>query len=333
MSDFDAELSRQQTEWRVGNIDDTRHGWQNGVQRPWILDKSVWRLGLWAGIRETLPAYIDGVIERHQGSHNLKSSWILCANLYFPFRSKSQDLLAGFLRERVDPSIVSVEDVSLEHEEEKPLDPKSLLGEPATGKRGANQTSPDVAFTVKLADGRAGLLLTESKLSEHSFYSCSGRKADVGNPDSSRCMDWPAVLSDTASHCWQMKWEEPGRPNRRYWEHLAPSDEARRQLNRCPAATAGYQLFRQQALAEAIAKHSHYGLVASCVAYDGRNEDLISCLRTTGIDDFSKGWATLFKGQARFVAWTHQDWVSYIRVHGGAAWQDWLDYLHSRYGY
>jgi hypothetical protein len=77
-------------------------------------------------------------------------------------------LLAGFPCARVSPHIRAVVGVELEHAEPAPLDPQTLLGEPGSGKRGANQTSSDVAFIVTTERGR-GLILTENKLSEHHF--------------------------------------------------------------------------------------------------------------------------------------------------------------------
>jgi len=337
MSDFNADIGDRHAAWRLTHITDQRQGEQNGVRRPWILPAELWEEGLWPGIRASLPAYIgqEGAkVEKHKGAHNLKSSWILCANLYFPFRQASGlGLLAGFLRTQVSPEIRSVERVELEYAEEPPLDPQSLLGEPEGGKRGANQTSPDVAFVVGTEAGR-GLILTENKLAEHSFYPCSGRKAGVDNPDTSRCLNWPKVRDDPRGQCWQMQWERDGRPNRRYWEFIRLSEHGKRAFTRCPAATAGYQLFRQQALAEAIAGNGQYELVASCVAYDARNEDLIHSLRQTGVDNFATGWEELLDGRARFAAWTHQEWVSWVRAHDDAEeWTDWLAYVEVRYGY
>lgn len=105
-------------------------------------------------------------------------------------------------------------------------------------------------------------------------------------------------------------------------------------MKRCAAATAGYQLFRQQALAEGIANSGRYSLVASTVAFDERNTSLKGCLRTTGIDDFQTGWGKLFDGKALFKTWTHQQWVKFVRdnqVNGEL--DDWLNYLNKRYNY
>jgi hypothetical protein len=333
MSDFDKYVQKQQVSWRIKNIDNPQYGIQNGKMRAWILPKELWEEGLWPGIRSgstnSLPDYLKkNNVEKHDGVHNLKSSWILCANLYFPFQQDTE-MLAGFLKEKVCPLIKSVEKVELEYAEKAPLDPPSLLGEPDTGKRGKNQTSPDVAFIVN--DGQ-GLILTENKFTEHSFYECSGRKYD--NPDPSRCLDFKSLYSDLEKNCNQLRWAIEGRPNRMYWTHLRISEKGRETLTRCPAAISGCQLFRQQALSEGIAKSGKYEFVISCVAYDSRNETLIECMSPAGIDDFTKDWACLFEGKANFATFTHQEWVNWVCKNDGEGhWREWLKYIVERYGY
>lgn len=331
---FDRWMADYQVAWRRRHVADQRHGTQNGLSRPWILPVNLWEQGLWPGIRDSLPAYLDAHdVQKHLGVHNLKSSWMLCANLYFPFgRPEGREILASFLRQYVSPRIEAVEAVELEYEEKPPLDPQTLLGEPQGGQRGAKQTSPDVAFVVRTATGK-GLMLTENKLVEHSFYSCSGRSADVQNPDKNRCLDWAKVQSDLSGQCWQLQWSKGLRKNRRYWKYIRLSERGRRALRWCPAATAGYQLFRQQALAEAIAESGRYDLVVSSAAYDARNEDLIHCMHSTGVDDFTAGWGPLFEGTAQFATFTHQQWVAWVRARdAGGRWRDWLSYVQSRYG-
>ena len=205
-------------------------------------------------------------------------------------------------------------------------------GEPQ-GKRGANQTSPDIAFIVTLKTGGRGLILTENKFTEHSFYPCSGRKKKYGNPDPGRCLDAQAVIQNPAAQCYLLNWETGRRKNRRYWQYLNISRSGRHTLQQCPAAE-GYQLFRQQALAEAIAQSGAYALVVSAVAYDARNTALTQSMRKAGIDNFSTDWAALFDGQARFASFTHQDWVHWVRTHDESGqWVDWLDWVAERYGY
>lgn len=337
MNTFDQEITRHEVQWRRANLRSLEPGYQNGRPYPWILPRHLWEEGLWPGMRSgslhSLPAYLAANrIGRHAGAHNLKSSWVLCANLYFPFgRPEGLGILAGFLRAHVSPQIESVEGVELEFALPSPLDPQTLLGEPQGGQRGANQTSPDVAFLVRTTTG-VGLVLTENKLVEHSFYQCSGRKPSVKNRDSGRCLDWPKVQADPASQCWQLQWSTDKRENRRYWDYIRLSEHGRRALRWCPAATSGYQLFRQQALVEAIAQNGLYDLVVSCVAYDARNEDLIHSLRSTGVDNFATGWGPLFEGRAQFATFTHQEWVAWVRAHDTSGkWASWLSYVQARY--
>jgi len=101
------------------------------------------------------------------------------------------------------------------------------------------------------------------------------------------------------------------------------------------SCAAGYQLFRQQALAEALLNsRRNYEFVISSVAYDANNEALRSCLKTTGVPDFETTWGELFDGRAGFKVWHHQDWVNWVATHGsGGEWDNWLDWVKNRYGY
>ena len=210
------------------------------------------------------------------------------------------------------------------------LHPAKLLGE-MDGGRGSGQTSPDVAFIVKTKDGK-GLVLTECKYTEHSFYGCSARKIvkkakRINNKDPKRCLK-KVPDCDYSSVCHQTVW------GRKYLSLLEISEFGKSDLKRCPAATSGYQLLRQQALAEGIAQSGRYTLVASMVAFDGRNADLKRCLRTTGLDDFQTDWGKLFEGKAMFKTWTHQEWVQFVRDNQkNGEFDGWLDYLNKRYGY
>jgi len=337
MRNFDKYVQDLQIDWRLNKLTSQKPGWQNKKEYPWILPRTEWEQGLWSNIQSgkshSLPAYLsEKRIQKHDGVHNLKSSWVLCANLYFPFQ-RDQEMLAGFLKSSILSSIERIDAIELEYAEEWPLDPTTLLGEPK-GQRGKNQTSPDVAFLVTLTDGYKGLILTESKFTEHSFYACSGRDRQYGNPDAKRCMNFKTLSRDFAGQCYMTQWALGRRTNRKYWDYIHFSDEAYQSLRRCPAANAGYQLFRQQALAEAIAQKGSYEAVVSCVAYDDRNESLTGCLRSTGIIDFTKDWGHLFSGKTKFACFTHQQWVRWVQQNDFKnKWQDWLNYVKKRYGF
>jgi hypothetical protein len=129
--------------------------------------------------------------------------------------------------------------------------------------------------------------------------------------------------------CHQVAW------GRKYWKHLAPviHREAFSSLQSCPAAKAGYQIFRQQAFAEGIAASGKYDFVVSCLAVDARNETLAACLKSTGISDL-RDWGRLFNGKAHFAVFAHQDWVAWVRDQGDRAeWANWLGYVQERYGF
>jgi hypothetical protein len=339
MDAFNHYMREYQVEWRRGHVDTPEWGWQNGKQYEWILPHRLWEEGLWPGIRSSsacsLPAYVrDRRVRMHSGVHNLKSSWVLCANLYFPFGASEEgrSLLAGFLREYVSPGIESVEALELEYEEERtgPLHQSVLLGEEGGG-RGAGQTSPDVALVV---NGGRGLVLMEVKFVEHSFYPCSahsrqGSRGRPGNPDPSRCDYAMAVLEHPAAMCHQVAW------GRLYWDHLAPviDDSRLSTLRCCPAARTGYQLFRQQALAEGIATSGKYDLVVTSVAMDERNDTLSHCLASTGIEHVRQ-WGDLFQGESQFSLYSHQEWIAWVRAQDPRGdWADWLTYVCSRYEY
>ena len=336
MAAFDRWMEDRQVEWRASHVSTKEWGRQNGVERPWILPRNSWEQGLWPEIRSgsgnSLPAYLaESQVDMHTGVHNLKSSWILCANLYFAFRASpdGRDLFASFLKQHVDSEIDALDEIELEYAEWGDLHPSQLLGE-ESGNRGANQTSPDLGLVV---NGGNGLILVENKLTEHSFYECSawrhaGSSTRRGNPDPRRCDDAAKVAADPRSECHQAAW------SRKYWEHLAPvvDLDALAALPHCPAAKSGYQLFRQQALAEGIAQSGNYDLVVSAVAMDERNESLNRALRRSGIAGVSQ-WGTMFRGKARFAVFTHQQWVAWVREHDDAGqWEDWLLYVRSRYG-
>lgn len=336
MRSFSEQMNHHQVEWRRCHVTSKESGSWRKRPYPWILPADLWEEGLWPGIRtgsdNALQAYLEqSQVQKHSDVHNLKSSWILCANLYFPFRTSCRDrgLLGSFLRHRVAPQVESLNAIELEFSEDGELHPSRLLGE-SGGRRGAGQTSPDLGLLV---NGGHGLVLVESKFTERDFSRCSARKRKgsagrPGNPDPERCDHALAVAQDPCSQCHQAVW------GRRYWEHLTPAanQEVLAALPCCPAARGGYQLLRQSALAEGIARSGKYDLTASAVAVDARNTDLIACLKKSGIPDLSR-WASVFGGRATFAVFTHQQWVGWVKEHDREdRWRGWLTWIGDRYG-
>lgn len=308
-----------------------------GRQYDHILPRTASAENLWPGLQEggvhpLDPWLVAHDVQPHKGRDNLLSSWTLCANLYFPFGESpaARALLEGFLRKQTGLPIARVRAVELEYALPAPHDPGTLLGE-GGGKRGANQTSPDVAFELTLDDGREALVLTEVKFVERSFYDCSGYKKLGADTRRSTCWDLAQVLTDPATHC-----DHAATRGRRYWDHLArPLSDAdpstRPRL--CPASRGGYQLFRQQALAEALMHTTDLAAVVSSVAHDARNTGLLASVAEIG--DLRTEWKPMFAGRAGFVVWSHQAWFRWVADADGApAWvKDWLAWVGDRYGY
>ncbi len=324
--------------------------WTYSSQPNWISDKNKWgkyknvsyahitqaNLSdlLWKDIQIELPNYLKNYkINPHSGVRNLLSSWVAAANLYFSVRSNPslKEMLLGFLQLKVSRDIDEVENVELEYALDGDLSPKEILGE-MDGGRGVGQTSPDVAFIVKTKQG-TGLILAECKYTEHSFYPCSARRTTdtvnkKGNPYPEKCLQPAATCNYETLPCHQRVW------GRKYLDHFKLSDEGKKVLTRCPAATAGYQLLRQQALANGIKASGKYDLVVSSVSFDERNSALRKCLKSTGIPDFTTGWSQIYLHGAEFITWHHQDWVQYVRDNQkNNEFDGWLKYLNNRYGY
>jgi hypothetical protein len=332
-NDFYDQQKQAQIKWREGNNISPEWGWQNGKRYEHIVSRNLWRNTLWSGIKEELTDYLSGTkIQSHTGTHNLLSSWVLSASLYFPVRvyPEFKQLMLKFLQENIAAEIESIEKTELEYALDGDLSPENLLGE-AGGIRGSGQTSPDVAFEVKTPNGE-GLVLTECKFTEHNFYPCSARsrtgsQEKPANPDPQRCMH-EAKDYIYRNICQQTKW------GRKYLELLSLSEYGKDVLKRCPASTGGYQLLRQQALAEGIATSGKYAMVVSSVAFDERNLSLKNCLRSTGISNFTAEWGKIFEGKTIFKTWTHQQWVNFVRNNETSSrGKEWEEYLRLRYGY
>lgn len=338
MTTFRDAMHADQLAWRARHLPHV-HGegvWM-GRRYEHILPRRSAAENLWPGLRDggvrpLEPWLAAEGVQPHQGRDNLLSSWTLCANLYFPFGEgpEARALLAGFFRALTGLAVARVRAVALEYALPAPHDPGTLLGE-HDGKRGANQTSPDVAFELTLEDGREALVLTEVKFVEHSFYDCSGCKALTADQRRSTCWDLAQVLADPATRC-----AHAATRGRRYWDHLTgPMRQANAagRSRRCPAAKGGYQLFRQQALAEALAHTTDLAAVVSSVAYDARNTGLLASV--SEVADLRTGWGPMFAGRAGFVVWSHQAWFRWVaQAEAAPAWAaDWLVWVGERYGY
>ena len=294
--------------------------------------KREWTKTVWDPIRKDLLKYLkEQNIQHHSGTHNLLSSWILCANLYYICRQNDsfRKLIKEFLSKKLGIKIDSIINVELEYALPGALSPSELLGE-EDGTRGSGQTSPDIAFIFEHGSSK-GLILTESKYTELSFYPCSGKEkkhnsGKVPNPDPGRCLT-NSIINNFQLNCHQYVW------GRKYWNYLRISDNKKLELNGCPASKGGYQLVRQQALAEGIAQNSTFSPVYSTVAYDERNTALNKSMRAIGVQNVFNDFGDLFNGKSKFSSWRHQEWVDYVRSNCCNELQkQWIAYINQRYG-
>jgi len=338
---FSNQAREQQLTWRKkqpGLPKET--GMQNRVRYDHILPEDKWMFGVWEDIRDQLQCYLTtSGIQANTGKHNLISSWTQCVNIFFPFRvnPSAKRMLASFFTRELGLKVATVDSIEFEYAAEGKLSPRQLLRE-EKGMRGSGQTSPDVGISFTCEDGKCGIYLIENKYTEHHFYRCSAAKKTlsksyaqrglVPNPNPKRCRNIATLLSDIDANCHQLAW------GRQYWSILKNcTSEGMDELAYCPAMTDGYQLLRQQALAQGIVNAGLFDYVISGVAYDERNIELLGCLKTTGIDDFRVGWSKLFKSGVIFHCFSHQALITWVTRSRVEYVKNWVEYVSDRYGY
>ena len=226
MKDFEKRTKDYQTNWRSVHLPQIiGNGKQNGISKPYILPNKNFRQSFFPEIVDSLFEEPEGYLKKyhvkpHTGIHNLMSSWVLCANMYWPFRnSEGFKLFANFLKQVTGLDIHEITDMDLEYEDDvNDFKPGKLLGEDDGGMRGSGQTSPDLAIRFRTEDGKNGIILIESKFSEHSFYSCSGySKTKPGKPvneKKERCLNPSLIVDSDFNECHLTSW------NRKYWDLL-----------------------------------------------------------------------------------------------------------------
>jgi hypothetical protein len=341
---FNKQAEQHQINWRKSQIDlPVENGTQNGVTYEHILPSDKWLFGVWEEIRIPLSNYIETEqIQANTGKHNLKSSWTQCANTFFPFRvnPSMEAMLVSFLNRELNLNVSSIAGLEFEYAAPGKLSPEILLGE-MKGMRGSGQTSPDVAILFKCPDSKCGLYLIENKYTENHFYPCSAAQKTVSpahsqqglepNPNPERCKNIQALLENPEDICHQLSW------GRQYWSLLKNHANTKNllKLPYCPAMRDGYQLFRQQALAQGISDAGLFDYVVSGVAYDDRNTELVQCLAGIGINKFDEEWGNLFNQNSKviFHCFSHQKFVSWIKRSKSPYITAWGDYLHERYGF
>ena len=292
-------------------------GKQNGNEHAHIVPKDEWIKTVWDKYSNDLLLYLQKEkIQHHTGSHNLLSSWVLCSNLYFVtiINNDFKELFKQFLENKLQIKIEKINKIHLELVLPEELSPIILLGEHG-GIRGTRQTTPDFAIEFT-SYGKENILLVECKYTEHSFYDCPLRSNEL-------CKNIEILYKNCI---------QKDKLKRKYWDYLSITEYGIKILKCCPAYTGGYQIFRQQALAEGILKSGNYENVWSCIAYDGRNEGLMRSMEKIGIKSIKNEWEKLFKLKTKFSIWEHQEWVNFVRENGNESLtKEWFEYIENRY--
>lgn len=332
MTDFKERVRIHQIKWRRERLPNIiGNGWQNGKSYEHILPKKHKVHNFYPAIQESLFDYIkQNQIQPHTGIHNLLSSWVVCSNYYWPFNNDDgRKIFVDYLNQFLSLNIEKIISIDLEYlDDQQSLSPSQLLGE-KEGIRGSGQTSPDLAIVFINSDGDKGILLIESKFTEHSFYSCSGySKTKPGkpiNPDKKRCLDTECIIDSDFKSCHLLAWE------RKYWNILKDDLNINlfQKLKRCPMSISCYQLFRQQALSKGYEKK--YSISISCVFTDLRNEKLINSVCSTGLRSLPNGWQELFP-KLPFKWLTHNNWFKFVKANNSKGqWDKWINYIEGRY--
>lgn len=171
-----------------------------------------WREGVHERIRrQTADLVAARGIRLHNHIRAVNSSMAFAFNLFMPFREYGAAALEGLLA-RTLPFTVRV--VGIEFEFHGPTD---ILAEcagsyPAEEER---YTASDVAVRVEDANGRAGLVLIEVKLSEGEFTPCNGARSPA-NTRKDVCASAAKLFADPRT-CYLTR-PRHARRDRRYWE-------------------------------------------------------------------------------------------------------------------
>jgi hypothetical protein len=140
-------------------------------------------------------------------------------------------------------------------------------------------TQIDIYLLVTRSDRCIGHVLVEVKYSENSFGCCRGweSKPDgaTRNPHPSRCLNASEIISAPRSNCWLAEAE-----GRRYWEIIsAPRSsiqkEAIRSAGSCPFRHGLYQIMRNRALGDELARHAGPAWADFAVCRHPANDEVV----------------------------------------------------------
>ena len=336
VTSFDAEMTDRQVRWRRHNVDTAEAGVQNKVTYPWLLPRWAWQQGLWPPLRGEGPAVAADVPGSAPGAPAFGRAQPqelvgLGGQSLLPLRSSPQTAADCWPGSCAATSTLGCSRWT-RSSSSGPATASSARGR-CSARRAALAAAVRPRRTSRCAStaataccwSRTSSSSTPSTLARRA--SAAGRSGAPATRTPRAATTCPALLADPG-RCHQASW------GRQYWERLYDAIDAGAfaGLPCCPASRAGYQLLRQQALAEALAHTGRYGFVVSAVALDARNVGLARSLKSSGLPDV-RDWGRLFRGRASFAVFTHQDWVTWVRARDPeGSWRAWAGWIAERYG-
>lgn len=233
-----------------------------------------WRDGLHPSVRAGADAVLDeDGVRRHPYLAARNSSMAFALNLFLPFRLARPSALAPVLSRTLGRAI-GIERVAFEYG-----GPTNVLGEVAgeIPRDDEKFTAADLAVFARDAEGRAGIILIEVKLTEGGFTSCGGAESRANRRPDVCASAWRFL--DAPNACYLRRPWRASR-DRRYWEIFeaahgsVPAAFPHVGDGPCPFRGGAQQMMRNHALALGLVQAGLADWWAFGLVHHDRNPDV-----------------------------------------------------------
>jgi len=326
---FEQQETRRQVDFKRRRWPGLPDGARSGRTYPHILPDGELGKSFYPPITEAVLDYCQSSkIAVHTAALNMRSSQVCCFNVAFPLRQDLQ--LAKIALADVLPDVKDV--TAIEFEYTGPAEATEWLGEPASGQRGQNRTSIDLAVWWRSKAGRF-LTLCEWKYTERAYGTCGGY-ASQGNQNKDHCRELDVTRNNRGASCYLTH----GRNTRRYWEHFEKAGirlAALSGLQGCPFMGPFYQLMRQFLLAAYLRRHDCGLDEVFVTSLSFRGNTSLGTMPTNQpgpAPTVEDAWNDCLDGVPPLRHTDVESIVASLRTGAPIVQQDWLDYLAERYG-
>ena len=277
-----------------------------------ILPRKRWKMNLWEGIRQEAVDYFQvNKLTWHTDKHNLRSSQVLCVNIFFPFKDQLSSFNHAF--KHYLPNFSSFVPGSMEFEF---VDKENLLCE----KSGA-KTSVDVKLEWTDHDNLRNLLLLEFKFTEQRFGKCNSARNDRDCDKARQIIEDPLKCYLTSRGI-------------RYWELISKKKGPIKQnelclKGACPFRYDFYQLMRNQLLAYELEKNLGYDKVIFGVLFPRQNMKIQEMGRNK--ENPIEAWYSIIKNKNRFVSIHLENMIAELSHNNPYIFNKWRVYLRKKH--